>query len=36
MIAAVLAGCIMAGALWFPARNRDRRLTSGCVIGDQL
>jgi hypothetical protein len=38
MIAAVLAGMVLAGAMYFPARNRDRRLTldAGCVVGDQL
>lgn len=38
MIAALVAATFLCGALYFPVRNRDRRLglEAGCVVGDGL
>lgn len=36
MTALLIAATFLCGAMYFPARNRDRRLESGCVVGDQL
>jgi hypothetical protein len=38
MTALLIAATFLCGAMYFPTRNRDRRLQleTGCVIGDQL